>query len=55
MKFTEYFVLAALLVPTVGLMAGVVISLTVPPDMPAEIGVQPTSLAVYYGDMEKQP
>ena len=55
MKFTEYLVLAVLLVPTVSLMAGVVISITAPTDMPPEVSVQPTSLAVYYADLEKQP
>ena len=55
MKFTEYVFMAALLVPTVSLVAGVVISITAPANMPPEVGVHPTSLAVYYADMEKQP
>jgi hypothetical protein len=51
MKFTEYVFMAALLVPTVSLVAGVVISITAPANMPPEVGVHPTSLAVYYADM----
>ena len=51
----EYLVMAAFLVPTVSLVAGVVISLTAQTNMPAEMGVSPTSLAVYYADLEKQP
>jgi hypothetical protein len=55
MKFTEYLAMAALLLPTVSVMAAVVISLAAPMEMPAEVGVSPTSLAVYYADLEKQP
>lgn len=55
MKFTHYIAMAGFLVPTASLIAAVLISLTATAEMPAEIGVNPTSLAVYYADMEKQP
>jgi hypothetical protein len=55
MKFIEYLVMAALLVPTASVITGVVISVTAEPTMPAEASVQATSLAVYYADLEKQP
>jgi hypothetical protein len=60
-KFIEYLILAALLVPTARVIAGVVISLTmeptmsVEPPMPAEPSIEVTSPAVYYADLEKQP
>jgi hypothetical protein len=60
-KFIEYLILAALLVPTARVIAGVVISLTmeptmsVEPTMPAEPSIEVTSPAVYYADLEKQP
>jgi hypothetical protein len=55
MKFIEYVVMAALLVPTASVIAAMVISLTSEPAPPAEAGVQVTSPAVYYADTEKQP
>ena len=55
MKFTEYLVMAALLVPTASVIAGVVISLAAHPEMPATSGIYATSPAAYYADMENQP
>jgi hypothetical protein len=55
MKLIEYVVMALLLVPTASVIAAVVISLASEPAPPAEAGVQVTSPAVYYADMEKQP
>jgi len=55
MRFAQHLVMTALLAPTAGVLAAVVISLTAPVDAPAKAGVNPTSLAVYYADLEKQP
>jgi catechol-2,3-dioxygenase len=55
MKFKEYLVMAALLVPTASVLTGMVVSVTAERTMPAEASVRATSLAMYYADLEKQP
>jgi hypothetical protein len=55
MKFTEYGLLGALLVPTVALATSVLITFAARAEMPAQPGINPTSLATYYADLERQP
>jgi hypothetical protein len=54
-KLTEYGILGALLVPTAALATSVLITFAAPAEMPAEAGINPTSLATYYADLERQP
>ena len=54
-KLTEYAILGALMVPTAALATSVLITFAKPADMPAEPGITPTSLAMYYADYERQP
>ena len=55
MKLSEYGILAALLVPTAALATSVLITFAAPHEMPAQPGINPTSLATYYADYERQP
>lgn len=59
-KHNAHLVFAMLLLPTVALVAGVIISVVAPPDDPAP-AVEPTVQAslpagyLLYGDLEQQP
>jgi len=55
MKLSEHLVLAVLLAPTAALAAAAVIALAGSGEVPEAPGVKPTSLAVYYADLELQP
>ena len=55
MKFAEYGLLGALLVPTAALATSLLITFSAPSEMPAQPGINPTSLATYYADLELQP
>jgi hypothetical protein len=55
MKYKEYAVLGALLVPTAALATSVLISLATTHEMPTETSIYTTSPALYYADYERQP
>jgi hypothetical protein len=55
MKFSEYGLLGALLVPTAALATSLLITFAAPSEMPVGPGINPTSLATYYADLERQP
>ena len=54
-KLTEYAILGVLLVPTAALATSVLITFAAHAEMPAQPGINPTSLAMYYADLERQP